>query len=113
MNYFEKFTLTILALEKLKELGYREVWIGGISCPHLDYTNKSFIVAAPKNRVWNSPSLWVVDEKLFGRMSCGNGLRNADQVQRNHNLMEGYYFLENNQWNTDIFNEKQSQKSLF
>jgi len=101
---FENFTLTILALEKLKELGYTEVWIGDVSCPHIDYTIKSFIVASPKNRIFNTPSLWSVDEKLFGKMSCGNGLRNADQVQRSHNLICGHYKLEDQKWVTDIFN---------
>lgn len=107
---FDKFVLTVLALEELKEKGYSEVWIGKVDCPFWDWKSDSVIIAHPKSRQnsWQ-PSLWSVSEKLFGKMSCGNGLKNADQGQFNHKLMEGHYKLENNSWQTNIFDKEKTK----
>jgi hypothetical protein len=108
MINLENFTLTFLALEELKEMGYKEVWIGRCECPHWDWMGIGDIVASPKNRDRsNWPSMWSADEKTFGRKGSGNGLKNADQMQRSQlNLIQGYYKLVENKWETDIFKGK-------
>ena len=51
--------------------------------------------------------MWSVDEKIFGKKNSGNGLKNADQMQRSHlNLIQGYYILVESKWETDIFKGK-------
>jgi hypothetical protein len=102
------FTLTVLALEELKQLGYKEVWIGKCNCPHWKYMGIGHIVAHPKiyDRCgW--PAIWSVSEKLFGKKSCGNGLKDADQMQRSQlNLIQGYYKIVDNNWETNVFKGK-------
>lgn len=100
----ENFTLTVLALNELQSLGYKEVWIGPTDCSHWDWCVKGNIVASPKNKIGSFPSIWSVSEKLFGQKSAGNGLKNADQMQRiNSELISGYYKLVNNKWESNIF----------
>ena len=107
MINLENFTLTFLALEQLKKMGYKEVWIGKCKCPHWRM-GIGDIVASPKSRDRVSwPSMWSVDEKIFGKKNSGNGLKNADQMQRSHlNLIQGYYILVESKWETDIFKGK-------
>jgi hypothetical protein len=88
--------LTILALEELKALGYEEVWIGRTPNPHWpDHGGGDCIIAAPKKRIAGWPSLWTVSEKTFGEQGCGNGLKNADQCQRQkvREMIPGHYKL--------------------
>lgn len=104
----KNFTLTVLALEELREIGYTEVWIGKCHCPHWPHMFLGSMVASPKIKDKSGwPLLWSVSEKLFGKKSCGNGLKKADQVQRNNlNLISGYYKLVDSKWETEIFKEK-------
>jgi hypothetical protein len=101
------FTLTVLALEELKQLGYKEVWIGRCDCPHWKHMGIGDIVASPKiaDRCgW--PAIWRVSEKLFGKSGCGNGLKDADQTQRSCNFINGYYKLIDDNWETEVFKSK-------
>lgn len=92
---------TILALEELKELGYDEVWIGGVPNPHWPrHGCGNFVIAGPKKERYGWPALWSVSEKNFGKQWCGNGLEKADQVQRSNRLMPGHYKLTENGWRT-------------
>jgi hypothetical protein len=95
--------LTILALEELKELGYKEAWIGRTANPHWpDHGCDNSVIAAPKKRIHGTPALWTASKDTFGEMGCGNGLRNADQCQRENarNMISGHYWIENGRWNS-------------
>jgi hypothetical protein len=95
----KNFILTILALDELKEFGYQEVWIGNVENPHWPrHGNNGFIIASPKVRKNNSPAVWLLDENRFGKQSCGNGLKKADQSQREHKLVSGHYKLADGNW---------------
>jgi hypothetical protein len=91
-----KQILTMLALNELRDLGYEEVWIGRTSNPHWpDHGCDNFIIAAPKRRIQGWPALWKASDKTFGKQGCGNGLRKADQCQRERarDMIPGYYKL--------------------
>lgn len=94
------FILTKLALMNLQEMGYREVWIGRVPNPHWDHDCDNFVIAAPKCRLWNDPAVWHGSERVFGKMGCGNGLREADQCQRENvrNMMRGHYVFRDGTW---------------
>jgi hypothetical protein len=94
----DKFILTVLGLDELAELGYKEVWIGDVPNPHWAHNNSGFIIASPPMRKNGWPAVWNVSEKVFGKQSCGNGLRKADQSQRRHQLMKGHYKMEMGRW---------------
>jgi hypothetical protein len=96
----ERFIRTKLALEEIRELGYTEVWIGSVSNPHWPEALDSFVIACPKRRVANYPAIWSVSERNFGPMSCGNGLRQADQCQRElvRKFLPGHYVLRDGCW---------------
>lgn len=96
----ESFIRTKLALEQLRELGYTEVWIGRVPNPHWDHGMSNGVVAAPRLRVWNQPALWTVCERNFGPKSCGNGLREADQMQFGlvDRMLRGHYVLKDGCW---------------
>ena len=108
MINLENFTLTVMALDALKLLGYKEVWIGKCECPHWDWPMTGDIVASPKIRN-PFPAMWNVSERIFGKMGCGNGLKEADQMQRSfNNLISGYYKLVGENWETSIFEKEES-----
>lgn len=93
------FILTVMALDEIKSLGYQEVWIGSVGNPHWDHNIDNFIIASPKKRKCGWPALWACSEKIFGKMSCGNGLSKADQMQRDgRRLQKGHYKLIEEQW---------------
>ena len=97
----KEFILTILALDELKGLGYKEVWIGQAENPHSPFRSYSSIIAAPKveDRCgW--PALWRVSEQNFGKLHCGNGLKDADQAQISNvnRLMPGHYEILGEKW---------------
>lgn len=105
MINLENITFTMLALEEIKDMGYKEIWIGKCDCPHWEHMDSS-VVASPKIRDRTGwPAIWRVSEKLFGRKGCGNGLKNADQVQISNilYLISGYYKLVENEWKSEIF----------
>lgn len=96
-----EFILTILALDELKELGYKEVWIGGVESPHWPrHGCDNFVIAAPKVSRHGWPAIWSASEQNFGKQSCGNGLRNADQTQtqKSRRMLPGYYKLSRGKW---------------
>lgn len=90
------FILTKIALEELGRLGYREVWLGNVSNPHWEHGMTNGVVAAPKISGWR-PALWDAD---LGELSCGNGLREADQAQfsKVYDMIPGHYNLEDGCW---------------
>ena len=94
-----KFIRTKLALFELGEMGYTEVWLGNVLNPHEPWLRQlNGVVAAPKSRpVWR-PLLW--DAKNFGRLSCGNGLKIADQAQFSlvGDMTPGHYVLRDGDW---------------
>lgn len=94
------FIRTKLALEELADLGYTEVWIGRVPNPHWEHGMENGVVAAPKCRVWGSPAVWRASERNFGEMGCGNGLRDADECQREHvrKMIPGHYVLREGCW---------------
>lgn len=102
------FICLLQVLEKCKRWGYTEVWINHVN-PH--WTNSStggMIVAAPKQRN-SSPALWglgyhPLEREMLGSMSCGNGLKFADQMQFSlvgKNYDAQYYRLCNGKWLTE------------
>lgn len=99
----ESFIRTKLALEELRNLGYEEVWIGRVFNPHWDHGMANGIVAAPKREKWLWPALWSVSEGNFGPRSCGNGLKNADQMQfaLAYRMIPGHYVLVDGCWNPE------------
>jgi hypothetical protein len=95
------FIWTKLALEELAGLGYTEVWLGNVPNPHWEHGMGNGIVAAPKSNSegwW--PAVWGVSERIFGPMGCGNGLKEADQVQRSfvREMIPGHYVLKDGCW---------------
>ena len=96
----DSFVLTKLALMELQEMGYSEVWIGRVPNPHWDSQPADSVIAAPRCRIWNDPAIWRGSEKIFGRMGCGNGLREADQCQRENvrRMRPGHYRLTDGGW---------------
>lgn len=96
----KKFILTKLALLELGEMGYMEVWLGNVPNPHFEHGMNNGIVASPKVRPRGFPALWDVSERNFGREGCGNGLKGADQTQRElvREMIPGHYLLKNGEW---------------
>lgn len=96
----ESFIRTKLALEELRELGYTEVWIGRVPNPHWEHGMGNGIVAAPKLRSGTLIPLWEVSERTFGQRCCGNGLKEADQMQFGaaYSMMPGHYVLRDGCW---------------
>lgn len=95
------FVLTMLGLDELKEMGYREAWIGAVESPHLRHTGPNFVVAGPKRRRDNSwPAIWSVSERIFGSGGCCNGLTEADRVSRTGvaKMVAGHYKLIGGAW---------------
>ena len=94
------FILTKIALEELGKLGYREVWLGNVPNPHWEHGMNNGVVAAPKVSSRWFPALWDVSERNFGRQGCGNGLKGADQTQRElvREMMPGHYVLKEGCW---------------
>jgi hypothetical protein len=93
--------LAKLALDELQELGYTEVWIGPVDNPHWpDHFNGQFVIAAPRRRRDGWPALWSASEEVFGKMACGNGLKNADHCQRANvrRMKPGHYRLAQGTW---------------
>lgn len=97
------FILTKIALEELGKLGYREVWLGNVPNPHWEHGMNNGVVAAPKVRPRGFPSLLDLSERNFGRQGCGNGLKGADQTQRElvREMMPGHYVLKEGCWFPD------------
>jgi hypothetical protein len=89
----KKFILTVLVLDELQKMGYNEVWIGKVENPHWIHGFGDILICSPPRRIWNLPALWTLSEDIFGRQSCGNGLKNADQAQRPEfrNMTSGHY----------------------
>ena len=96
----EDFILTKLALEELKSLGYTEAWIGNVPNPHWEHGMGDGIVVSPKTQKWGWPSIWTASHANFGSMGCGNGLRLADQCQRQtvRRMIPGHYVLVDDSW---------------
>jgi hypothetical protein len=94
-------------LAELKKRGYTEVWLNHPS-PHWSGDGSGAIVAAPKRRRGSWPAVWDLHYDpliggLLGRMSCGNGLKNADEAQYNDmskNIPPSYYKLVGEEWLT-------------
>lgn len=94
------FVLTVLALDDLKELGYKEAWIGDVPNPHWkSHGHKGCIIASPKRKKDGWPAIWS-EGKHLGRHGCANGLANADQAfKENARLMEpGHYKFNDGRW---------------
>jgi hypothetical protein len=89
----KKFILTVLVLDELQKMGYNEVWIGKVENPHWTHKIDNFLICAPPREISNWPALWALSESVFGKQSCGNGLKNADQAQRPEfrNMISGHY----------------------
>jgi hypothetical protein len=97
----ESIILVKLALEELQELGYKEAWIGSVESPHWPrHGNGQFVIAAPPCRKSGWPSMWSASEKVFGKIACGNGLKEADQCQRGNvrKMRPGHYKFEKELW---------------
>lgn len=94
------FVFTVLALGELKELGYREVWIGNVPNPHWkNHGHQGCIIASPKRKKDGWPAIWSVGRYL-GKHACANGFSKADQAfKENARLMEpGHYKLNCGRW---------------
>ena len=68
-----------MILDGLGEMGYEEVWLGE-GCVHWTQAYSGLVIASPKQRKYGWPNVWRLDSK-YGEMSCGNGLKEADQAQ--------------------------------
>jgi hypothetical protein len=93
--------LTKIALDELQDLGYTEAWIGSVDNPHWPrHGTDEFVIAMPKRKKNGWPALWSASEKIFGRQSCGNGLRKADQCQRPNarKMTPGHYEFRQGSW---------------
>lgn len=93
------FVLTMLALQELEELGYREVWIGDVPNPHWErHGHEGCVIAAPKRSKERWPALWMA--AAFGEQTCGNGLRRADQAFKENarKMAPGHYRLLRGRW---------------
>lgn len=91
--------LTIIALQELGELGYREAWIGAVPNPHWTrHGHEGCVIAAPKRRKGGWPALWGA--VTFGRQSCGNGFGKADQGFKEHarKMAPGHYRILRGKW---------------
>lgn len=89
-----KFILTVLALNELQKMGYNEAWIGNVDNPHWkNHGCDNFLIGSPPKKMGGWPALWTLSENIFGKQSCGNGLKNADQTQRSQvrNMIFGHY----------------------
>jgi hypothetical protein len=95
----QKFILTTLGLQDLQDFGYSEVWIGNVPNPHWPGPPSNSVIASPKRKRENWPSVWSAD-RYFGKTSCGNGLAEADQCQKSevHKMTPGHYRLEDGAW---------------
>jgi hypothetical protein len=76
----EQFAKLQVALEMIGDLGYKEVWINTTN-PHSAFlSGHGHIIASPKREKDRWPALWSLPSgDVFGRASCGNGLREADE----------------------------------
>lgn len=97
------FILTKMALEELRKMGYREVWLGNVDNPHWNHGCSHGIVASPRRRESGWPALWQASEQTFGRQGAGNGLGKADNTFRTNvsQMISGHYVLIDGQWNPD------------
>lgn len=107
MTMTEKsFAGLIQLLATLKKRGYTEVWF---NAPNPHWTNSScqgMVIAAPKRKNGSWPAVWDLHydplvRGLLGEMSCGNGLKNADQAQYHDvdkNIPPSHYVLVDGNW---------------
>lgn len=99
------FVGLIQLLAVLKKRGYTEVWLNADN-DHWGRNMQGMIVAAPKRRHGSWPAVWDLHYvpqvgEVLGKMSCGNGLKNADQAQyhdMSKNIPPSHYVLIDGDW---------------
>lgn len=81
----KEWIATLIILGHLGEMGYKEVWLGAPN-PHCPFASSSnAVVAAPKIIQGGWPALWGLNFSC-GKISCGNGLKKADNAFFNWNI---------------------------
>jgi hypothetical protein len=92
--------ITLMILDDLGSMGYKEVWIGCSDNPHWPGSwGITMVVASPKRKKFGWPALWTLNEK-YGGHGSGNGLKNADNlfVSWAVNPLSGHYVRSEGSW---------------